>query len=150
MEGFIMKQKILAIVTVVLLATTCFAQQYGSDCLGVLCTIDVDLSQQKGSPDLVYTIFVPSEGIYLTKSNYFNSRGPIIQGPGAPYLFNYLGNTVDIHLKRAQMIVEYETEPTERFLELFVDKQVTDFGITTTYGNQCYYLIRLLITKKSL
>lgn len=176
-----MKQKLLTLLFALLFTTSCFAHLEGNDCLGVWCTIDVDLSQQT-TGELVYTISVPPEGIYLSLPNELNTRGPVVEGPASPYLFNYLGNTVDLHLKKTQLMVEYETNPTECILELFVDKQVNDGGIETSggkddqtsddkdgetsedkdntttkdhghissngTGHQCYYYIRLLLTKR--
>ena len=148
-----MKKKLLTFVFALLVATSCFARTYGNDCLGFWCTIDVDLSHNNGG-DLVFTIPVPPEGIILSLPNEFNTVGPIVEGPASPYLLNNLGNTVDLHLKRSQLLVEYETNPTECVLELFVNKKVNDFGIPITDShqtfntgiNQCYYYIRLLLT----
>lgn len=109
------------------------------------CTIDVDLNQQEN--DLVYTIPVPPEGILLTTPNVFGTVGPIIQGPGSPHLFNNLGNTVDLHLRKNHLLLEYENNPTECVLELIVNKKVSDWGTSSPAQNFCYYYIRLLLSK---
>lgn len=119
--------------------------QFSNDCLGIWCTIDVDLNQQKN--DLVYTIPVPPEGILLTTPNVFGTVGPIIQGPGSPHLFNNLGNTVDLHLRKNHLLLEYENNPTECVLELIVNKKVSDWGTSSPAQNFCYYYIRLLLSK---
>lgn len=61
------------------------AQTCDEGCLGTWCYVDVSLSDPMDSGHLVYTIPVPSEGF----------TGGII-GPGSPYFFNNLGNTVEL------------------------------------------------------
>ena len=140
-----MKQKLLTFLIALFVSLTCPAKTSGSDCLGVWCTIDVNLNELTNR-EARYTITVPPEGI--APELHYSSLS--IQGPGSPHLFNYLGTTVDIIFLKNQFLAEYEEEPTERFCELYVDKYVDAWGVPSSSGNQCYYLIRLLIRKNSI
>lgn len=132
-----------------LVSLTSFAQTGGSNYLGVWCTIDVNLNDLLNyKTEAKYTINVPPESILSSSP----MSGLSIQGPGSPHLINHLGNTIDVEFLKSHLLLEYETEPTECYCELYVDKYVDDFGnpSTSSNGNQCYYLIRVLISKNSI
>lgn len=138
-----MRQKIFALLLTIFIPTLSFAQ-YGNDCLGIWRTVTIDLNQT--GMEVVCTIPTPLEGVLLTMPNQLGTMGPVIQGPGSPRIYN-VGSTIDIHLRKAHLLLEYEANPSECLLELFVNKQVSDWGVPTQNGNQCYYYIRLLLTK---
>lgn len=139
-----MKRRILSLLFVVFMSVQCFAQSHsGFDCLGVWYTVLVDFTQPTQN-ELVFTIPVHPEGIYLdTPNGLGNTRGPVIQGPGRPRLWNYLGNTVDLYLNKKELLIISETS-NECTLDLFVNRTVDAWG-TPNLGNmtQCYYYIRV-------
>ena len=106
----------------------------GYDVLGVWCYGDIYIKKAGSSDDLKCTIPVPTEGLY--------PHGNAISGPGAPYLTNYLGSTVDIAFNApAQIKVELDMQDGDIGYELYTNERVTNsFGdINGTY--KYYYVI---------
>ena len=106
----------------------------GSDVLGVWCYGDIYIKKTGSTDDPKCTIPVPTEGLY--------PYGNAISGPGAPYLTNYLGNTVDIRFNApAQIKVELDMQDGDIGYELYTDERVTNSfdDINGTY--KYYYVI---------
>lgn len=114
---------------------------YQVDCLGVLCYITVDLDNDTVTSDgyLKYTIFKPQETI------------DCLQGPTAAHLTNDLGSTIDIYIKKAQLIPLVRSITSEIPYELLVNKWVDRWGMPSIMGAaeavQCHYHVVLLITE---
>jgi len=115
------------------------------ECLGVWCYITVDFKNDPVTSDgyFKYTIQTPPNGIQYA----------CMQGPGAPYLFNHLGSTVDLYIRKMRLELDadgYDSVP----IELFVDTWIGDSGYyqsmptdnSNTIKNQCFYQIILNIT----
>ena len=136
--------KILALL--VFLSTSLFGKaqcnnSFVVDCLGVDCYITVDLNNDPVTSDgyLKYTIFKPQERI------------EDIQGPTAAFLLNDLGSTIDIYIKKIQLLPLTRAITSEIPYELLVEKWVDRWGRPTTKeaddSIQCHYHVVLLITQ---
>lgn len=110
----------------------------GEGCLGTWCYVDVSLSDPTNAGELIYTIPMPPERF---------TGG--IMGPGSPYLFNNLGNTIELHLKRGQLVVEADGGNVQLVLDALVDKYViaTEGSVSSGDYAQCHYHIILNVTQ---
>lgn len=101
----------------------------GPDCLGIWCTIDVSLSDPVVNNRLVYTIPTPPDeitGIY---------------GPGMPYFFNNLGNTVDLYLNKFDLIPQLDD--TDEYTILDLEMTVNHY----VNGYEGHYHIKLVLRR---
>ena len=137
-----MKRVILSLVLLVMLPYVFVekikAQTCDEGCLGTWCYVDVSLSDPVNAGELIYTIPVPPEGF---------TGG--IMGPGSPYLFNDLGSTIELHLKKGHLEIEADgNETTTLMLDALVNKYVlgTEGYISSGDYVQCHYHIILRIT----
>lgn len=97
----------------------------GEDCLGIWCYVNASLSDPLVSGRLVYTIPMPSENILS------------ISGPGAPHLFNCLGNTIELHLSLPDLILELDGHDSVQLdLEMVINRM-------SPFGSACHYHIKL-------
>lgn len=133
-------QFISVLVLSCLMTFTVKAQDNSYACLGIWCYVNVHLSTDPVDGGyLKYTIPVPSEGI----SPYGG-----VQGPGSPILFNNLGNTVELWLRRVHVDLAANGQNCELPVEFRVNKWTTGWGSYSTIpgnGTQCYYWIVLLV-----
>lgn len=98
----------------------------GSDVLGVWCYGDIYIKKTGSSGEVKCTIPIPPEGIVD------------IDGPGAPYLTNYLGSTVDIVFNApAHFKAELDFIDGDIGYELYVNLTTSGLG----EGVGCYYYV---------
>ena len=121
-----------------------FIRAQGFDVLGVWCSITVNFQSDKVGSDgsLKYTIPAPSGS--------WSYRG--VEGPGRPYLINYLGSTIDLCLDKRRLKLDAEGYSSVT-LDLFVDQWLVDYRVGTYQStpidwsnprrNQCHYRIVL-------
>ena len=113
---------------------------WGYDCLGRLCYVTVDLNNDPliDGMYLKYTIPAPSENIYS------------IQGPGISLVFNDLGSTVDILVRKTHLELALADSPNREIpCDVLVEKWVDEYGkyeYNQTNANiMCHYHIVLMI-----
>lgn len=122
------------------LTNVSYAQTHTCDegCLGTWCYVDVSLSDPTNGGELIYTIPVPPERF---------TGG--IMGPGSPTLFNDLGNTIELHLRKSHLVVEADGGDVQLVLDAQVNKYViaTEGAISSGDYVQCHYHIVLNVTQ---
>lgn len=101
----------------------------GSDCLGIWCTVDVSLSDPLVNNSLVYTIPTPP----------YNITG--IYGPGMPSLLNDSGSTINLYLRKHDLMLQLDDsdEYTILDLEMTVEHYIN--------GYECHYHIKLVLRR---
>ncbi len=119
---------------------------WGPDCLGIWCLIDVDLSNSTNSSG--YTEFPfsnPPEEIGVAKT----IRGEVVVlhqgrvnciGPGRPYIDNELGGAPIRCLDLKWLDMDLLDAECEALVSFPVQK-------LDLYGSQCYYYIKLVIKR---
>lgn len=110
----------------------------GEGCLGTWCYVDVSLSDPTNAGELIYNIPMPPERF---------TGG--IMGPGSPYFFNDLGNTIELHLRKSHLVVEADGGNVQLILDAQVDKYViaTEGSVSSGDYAQCHYHIVLNVTQ---
>lgn len=122
-----------------------YAQEYhfGPDCLGVWCSIDVDLTTPPTPKYHEYPFPDPPEQIGVANT----IRGEVVIvhqsrvnciGPGRPYINNELGGNPILCLDLLDL--DLTGEETEALVSFPVQK-------LSIYGDQCYYYIRIVIKR---
>lgn len=116
------------------------AQNCGSyTCLGVWYDLNISLSDPTVNGYFVCTIPVPPEGID------FNSG---IIGIGAPYFFNHLGSTVDVYIKKIDLIPDMVNETETFILDFETLKEISAFEPGGSSGKvRCHYHLRLNVRR---
>ena len=122
-----------------------YAQEYhfGPDCLGIWCSIDVDLTTSPTPKYHEYPFPDPPEEIGVANT----IRGEVVIvhqsrvnciGPGRPYINNELGGNLILCLDLLDL--DLTGEETEALVSFPVQK-------LSIYGDQCYYYIRIVIKR---
>ena len=113
------------------------AQTCGIGCLGTWCYVDVSLSDPTYAGDLIYVIPVPPEGFAGS-----------IMGPGSPRLYNNLGSTVELRLKKSHLEVESDGGNAQFVLDALTNEFVQDMEGSISSGGyaRCHYHIILNVT----
>lgn len=142
-----MKQlKYFFIAFIIASGINCYADNIiaGSDCLGTLCTLTVDLNNDPTTNDyLVYEIPFPQEGVYSPGDPWL-SHVPIM-GPGQPYVTNESGHLM-LYIRKHLIELESMDQDCEMELEILVNETRELIGSRPPYYAQCYYLIKLNVT----
>lgn len=141
-----MKKIILSFILCFLISNiNIYAQEYhfGPDCLGIWCSIDVDLTTSPTPKYHEYQFPDPPEEIGVAKT----IRGEVVVihqghvgciGPGRPYINNELGGSPILCLDL--LALDLTGEETEALVSFPVQK-------LSIYGDQCYYYIHIVIKR---
>ena len=108
-------------------------ERTGMDCLGDWCIVDVSLSDPLVDNYLVYTIPKPPyaiSGIY---------------GPGMPRLFNDLGGTMDLYLRKFDLLPHLDEGDDYAILYLEMTVGTTNDPLVNDYGG--HYHIKLILRR---
>ena len=137
MKTSILRFIIFTLLSIVSVTSKAQSEWSGPECLGTHCYISVYINRDPVVDNwyLKYTINVPAEG------------SVDVQGPMAAFLFNNLGNTVDLYIRKSQLDIIADGVNCEIPIELWVNKWVTPLGSynTSGEGTRCFYWIKLLV-----
>lgn len=116
------------------------------NCLGELAQVfTIDLTNDPIYNMRYYklTIPVPSEGLILP---FYEDT---IEGPGCPYLTNFMGNTVDMYVNRLMLLPEFNDDGTghcQLVYNLMVSHEELDFSIP--FNERVYYHYHIIVNVK--